>query len=179
MNVNSQIDNDLLKQIEKYIADNLIVKEEKENYEIEDILFGLNDYFDRDVFSDETLIGINNIGNNIEETWQQSVFHIIDKKEYKDSDVYKRAGISKQTFSKIRCNINYQPNKDTAIQMCIGLKLNLDETYDLMGKAGFTLSESIVKDLIVKFFIEKRRYIIWEINDVLYKYNLKMFPENL
>ena len=63
--------------------------------------------------------------------------------------------------------------------MCIGLKLNLDETYDLMGKAGFTLSESIVKDLIVKFFIEKRRYIIWEINDVLYKYNLKMFPENL
>ena len=62
--------------------------------------------------------------------------------------------------------------------MCIGLKLNLDETLDLMEKAGYTLSESIKRDLVVKYFIEEKIYKMDDLNIVLDDMNLKLFPIN-
>ena len=114
----------------------------------------------------------------IKDTWQQSVFHFIDSKGYKDPDVYKRANLSKQTFSKIRSDIYYQPNKDTALQMCIGLMLNIDETKDLLAKAGFALSNGIKRDLVVRYFIENAIYNVDELNLVLDELSLKLFPIN-
>ena len=125
-------------------------------------------------------INTNKVIKKIEEknvdTWQETVLYLIDIKGYTDPEVYKRGNISKQTFSKIRCNRYYQPLKDTAIQMCFGLKLNLDETRDLMNKAGFTLSSSIKRDLVVRYFIEEKIYDINSLNDVLYDMELKIFP---
>ena len=50
--------------------------------------------------------------------------------------------------------MNYQPKKDTAIQICIGLKLNLDKTIDLLSKAGFGLSAASERDLVIKYVKE-------------------------
>lgn len=112
----------------------------------------------------------------ISRTWQAAVFDYIDFKGYKDSDVYKRAIISKQTFSKIRSNSNYQPDKDTAIKMCIGLELSLDETDDLLRLAGHALSPSIKRDLVVQYFIKHKIYNIMSINDALHDMDLKLIP---
>ena len=111
-------------------------------------------------------------------TWCSEVFWIIDENEYKDSEVYKRAGISKQTFSKLRQNINYEPKRDTAIQMCFGLMLNLDDALDLLKRAGYTLSFSSKRDLVVRYFLEHRLYDMGELNSVLYEMKLELFSLN-
>lgn len=118
---------------------------------------------------------LRDLRNKIKSSWCSEVFWIIDENEYKDSEVYKRAGISKQTFSKFRKDIHYQPKRDTAIQMCIGLKLNLDKTIDLLSKAGFGLSAASERDLVIKYFIENRKFNIYDINEVLYDLGLDEF----
>ncbi len=118
---------------------------------------------------------------NVSSTWQQSVFSIIDKKyesnptEWKDSKVYKRAMITKQTFSKIRNETNYHPDKETAVKMCFGLKLNIDETVDLLAKAGYTLSMSIKQDLIIRYFIEHKAYDVIDLNNMFYSFKLPYY----
>lgn len=107
-------------------------------------------------------------------TWQVAVFNYIDKKGYTDPEVYKRAYISKQTFSKIRCDANYSPDKDTALKMCIGLKLSLDESIDLLRLAGHVFTPSNEKDLVVQFFISNKIFNVSQINDALYDMNLKL-----
>ena len=114
------------------------------------------------------------LSERLETTWCSDLFWIIDEKGYKDSEVYKRAGISKQTFSKLRKDIDYHPKRDTAIQLCFGLKLNLDQALDLLAKAGFTLSNSSKRDLVVKYFLENEIYDINEINYVLYEFKLEI-----
>lgn len=116
-----------------------------------------------------------NLMEELNNTWSTTIFSIIDERHYKDSEVYKRAGITKQTFSKIRKDANYRPKRDTAIQICIGLKLNLEESNELLIRAGYGLSNSIKRDLVVRFFIEREVYNIREINYALYDLGLELF----
>ncbi|AIO19578.1 O-acetyl-ADP-ribose deacetylase [Candidatus Izimaplasma bacterium HR1] len=103
-------------------------------------------------------------------TFQQKLFKLIDEKDYKEVEVYKQANMSRKLFSKIRSDKCYQPKKTTAIALCLALGLDLDETEDLLDRAGYSLTESIEFDLMIKFFIEKRIYNIIEINLVLHEY---------
>lgn len=95
----------------------------------------------------------------------------IDKSGKKDSEVYKKANLSKQHFSKIRNNPGYKPTKATALALAIALELNLEDTQDLIGRAGYTLTNSSKQDLIVKYFILHRNYNIVEINLALYEFD--------
>lgn len=89
---------------------------------------------------------------------------IIERKGKKISDIYNKAGITKQHFSKIKNNPEYQPSKNTALALAVALNLNLEETEDLIGRAGFTLSKSSKSDLIVEYFIREKIYDVDEIN---------------
>lgn len=106
----------------------------------------------------------------LDESFSQRLIRLIDEKERKDSDVYKKANISRQHFSKIRNNKDYQPTKATALAFALALELNLDETKDLLTKAGYALSHSSLFDVIVEFFIVNGQYDLYEINQVLFKY---------
>lgn len=110
---------------------------------------------------------------DLQETFVQNLFKIIDAKGMKDSEVYKRANIDRKLFSKIRCDINYSPSKGTVLALAVGLKLNLDETKSFLEKAGFALSKSILTDVIVEYYIINNDYDIFKINQVLYDYKLK------
>jgi len=95
----------------------------------------------------------------------------IDKTGKKDSEIYKKANLSKQHFSKIRNNPNYKPSKPTAIALAVALELDLEQTKDLIGRAGYALSNSSKFDLIIRYFIEQKNYSVMEINMALYEFD--------
>ena len=104
-----------------------------------------------------------------DKTFAEKLIGLIKKKGGKASDIYAKAGITRQHFSKIKSNANYQPSKETALAFAIVLHLSLDETKDLIGSAGFTLSRSSKRDLIVEYFIKEGIYDVDAINDILYE----------
>ena len=95
----------------------------------------------------------------------------IDKRGLKDPDLYKQAHIDRRTFSKIRSDIHYQPKKTTALALTLALHMNQEEVDDLIGKAGYALSNNNYFDVVIQYFIEHRRYNLDEINEVLYYYD--------
>ena len=106
-----------------------------------------------------------------DETFQEYLFRIIDRKGLDDKEVYKKANIDRKHFSKIRNNINYNPSKKTAVALAIALELNLDETKDLLLKAGIALTRSNIFDIIIEYCIEHHINDIYEINCILFKYD--------
>lgn len=51
------------------------------------------------------------------------------------------------------------------------MQLSLAETEDLLAHAGLALSPSEKSDQIITYFILHKKYDIWEINNVLFKYD--------
>ena len=101
----------------------------------------------------------------------ETLLKLIDASGKKDSEIYKKALLSKQHFSKIRNNPNYKPTKPTAIALALALELSLDETKDLIGRAGYALTNSSKFDLIIRYFIEQGNYNVVEINIALYEFD--------
>ena len=101
----------------------------------------------------------------------ETLLKLIDQTGKKDSEVYKKANISKQHFSKIRNNPNYKPTKPTAIALALALELDLDAAKDLIGRAGYALTNSSKFDLIIRYFIEQGNYNVIEINMALYEFD--------
>ena len=101
----------------------------------------------------------------------ETLLKLIDKSGKKDSEIYKKALLTKQHFSKIRNNPNYKPTKPTAIALALALELDLEATKDLIGRAGYALTNSSKFDLIIRYFIEQGNYNVVEINIALYEFD--------
>lgn len=107
------------------------------------------------------------------ESFSLALFRLIDRSGMSDVDCYKKANISKQHFSKIKSNPHYQPTRQTVFAFAIVLKLTLEETKQLLGKAGLAFNPTSKTDLIVEYFITHQKYDLTEVNEVLDQYDQK------
>lgn len=106
------------------------------------------------------------------DTFSQYLFFLIEKKQLKNSDVYSRALVDRKVFSKIKQDVNYHPNKRTALCLCVGAELTLSESRELLARAGYALSPCDKTDIIFSYFIENGHYNMLDLDIELEEHGL-------
>ena len=114
---------------------------------------------------------LKNLMDNLGESFTTRLLRLIDERGLKDSTVYKQSNISRQHFSKIQCNRDYNPKKKTVLAFAVGLHLSEDETIDLLKSAGYAFSDGSKQDWIVRYCLEQKIYNINQVNTLLFQWD--------
>lgn len=113
------------------------------------------------------------------QTFSEYLLSLIDESGESDVDIYKRAGIDRRLFSKIRSNAEYQPSKNTIFALAISLKLDYKKTSKLLNKAGYEFSNNKLTDIIIMFCIHNKIYDLYQVDSFLIEYNQKPIASTL
>ena len=112
---------------------------------------------------------------NMDASFNELLFMLIDRTGQKDSDVYKRARIDRRLFSKIRSSKKYVPCKKTVVALCLALELSREDADALLSSAGYSLSRSEEYDLAIAFCLSRQIFDFDDINEMLYELGFDVF----
>ena len=138
----------------------------------ESMFDGLDDYIAANI--EPASPDLDEMLSNQGEGFVDMLYHFMDAKGIdKASQLYKKAGISKATYSKLISGGSKKPSLETAVGLAMALELTYDETLEFLASAGMTLSNSSEYDIIVSYFIKSGNYDIWELDVQLYNHGFK------
>ena len=183
----------LLEDLERYIQENYVPPEKEESQKrveaIPDLKDSAGDFMETEIFPDDTdlygkagdtflsdtsLVSLEDLFAQVGKTFHEVLFEKIAKSGMTDVEVYRRANLDRKLFSKIRTNPAYHPRKETILALAVALKMDLDETKDLLSRADYALSPSRKSDIIIRYFIERGIYDIDLINIALDDHGLNI-----
>ncbi|MDO5340021.1 MAG: hypothetical protein Q4E78_07885 [Eubacteriales bacterium] len=157
---------ELKKSIDEYIKNHFINVTLENDFSVE----SENVTKSGEKFGSDNKVTLDQLMNDIGDSFQDKLFSYIDESGMTDVEVYKKANIDRKLFSKIRSNPMYHPRKQTVLALAIALQLNIEQTVDLLTSAEYALSPGSKGDLIVKYFIEHEIFDIMTINFALDEY---------
>ena len=116
------------------------------------------------------------VGDFIEDSYEENAFAkalnlYMYERDITTAMIYERCFVDRKLISKITAGSNYHPSKNTVLSLCIGLRLNVEESEKFLELAGFSFSNGSRYDLIIKYMLMKGIYDLDTINDMLYDYN--------
>jgi len=114
----------------------------------------------------------------VDESFAQMLNRLIEQNNTKTNDILDALCISGAALSKLRNGKN-NPSKMTAFALAIFFHLSLDDTKELLMKAGFAINPSSVQDIVLSLLIEKNIYDRYVIDDFLYNMDLAPLPGSL
>jgi O-acetyl-ADP-ribose deacetylase (regulator of RNase III)/transcriptional regulator with XRE-family HTH domain len=127
----------------------------------------INASYSKEMIIEDKIFDVEDL--EVSESFSRTLHLWLEKKGMKDSELYKKIYMSKQTFNKIINGKTEKPNQKTILLLAFGLKLNLDETLDFMEVVGYTFSKSSQFDLIVKYFIQDKNFDLHALETTLFE----------
>lgn len=107
------------------------------------------------------------VGSAPLQTFVEYLRHHIYRQGLTGPQVYRAAQIDKRLYSKIISNTYYSPSRETAIALAFAARLPLHDAKTMLSRAGYTLSETNRRDLILTYFFQNKSWNLIEINAVL------------
>lgn len=112
-------------------------------------------------------------GQQVNRSFSDTLIRLINREGMRDSEVYKAAGIDRRLFSKIISNRDYKPSKNTCIALALAMKLDIDDANEFISRAGYTLSHSIKRDLVIEYCIREKEYSVMYVNELLHRLGME------
>ena len=105
--------------------------------------------------------------NAVRKSFSSEVLRLLEERRTDPVAFYKRAGLDKKMFYKIKSDYLYRPSKDTAVKCCLGLRLSIREAEALIDTAGYSLTRGDGRDLAIRYCLEKGILNLKDVNYLL------------